>query len=66
MYISEMENAGISTGKPPACQTPRLTDSSWYPSSLISKRDADGSRGANHAAPRINQARFTDGLIDRN
>src|SRR5580658_344199 len=27
MYISVMENAGISTGNPPACQTPLLTDS---------------------------------------
>src|SRR5579863_2252363 len=27
IYISVVANAGISTGKPPACQTPRLTDS---------------------------------------
>ena len=27
MYVSVMEKAGISTGKPPACQTPRFTAS---------------------------------------
>src|ERR1700683_3175461 len=27
IYISVMENAGISIGNPPACQTPFLTDS---------------------------------------
>ncbi len=27
MYVSVMENAGISTGNPPACHTPRFTAS---------------------------------------
>ena len=40
MYVSVMENAGISTGNPPACQTPRLTASArsrrWAWQGLIS------------------------------
>jgi len=34
--------------------------------SLISKRDADGPRGADHAASRIDQSRLAHCLIDRN